>query len=375
MAQIDPTSGKAVRANIYAGNNYLAEDAPDANLSNSPTATQLRITDQVGSLRGLVDLSGNIPQECTAFPYGDMMTCKSGGINATGPGLFTGKDRDSQSDLDYFGARYYNSTMGRFVSPDPSGLYYADPTNPQSFNLYSYALNNPLGNTDPTGLFCYYGDPNSASDQMDPSQFDYHSSQADCEAPDENGNVGQWTKDAETHYTASGWVDNDNRTEAYAIGMDTSTDTSPIKSSADLLSGISIDAVVWIGGYLENTGIAATNLISHAVGGPQYPKNRYFGTHYCGPGGAGKPTGVVDSGCKVHDDCLDAAGLSASNNTGGTVTLAQASALQACNQALYGVARRHSNAVGATSLRLWLRGGDIVPRPFGILALGTEAAP
>jgi RHS repeat-associated protein len=156
MTQIDPTSGKAVRANIYAGSNYLAEDAADANLTNSPTATQLRITDQVGSLRGLVDLSGNIPQECAAFPFGDMMTCKSGGTSATGPGLFTGKDRDSQSDLDYFGARYYNSTMGRFMSPDPSGLVYADPTNPQTLNLYGYVAGNPLSHIDPSGLALQY---------------------------------------------------------------------------------------------------------------------------------------------------------------------------------------------------------------------------
>jgi hypothetical protein len=46
--------------------------------------------------------------------------------------------------------------MGRFMSPDPSGLYYADPTNPQSLNLYAYALNNPLSYIDPTGLDCVY---------------------------------------------------------------------------------------------------------------------------------------------------------------------------------------------------------------------------
>jgi len=52
---------------------------------------------------------------------------------------FTGKERDTESGNGYFGARYYVSSMGRFLSPDPSGLTYADITNPQSFNLYSYA--------------------------------------------------------------------------------------------------------------------------------------------------------------------------------------------------------------------------------------------
>ena len=65
---------------------------------------------------------------------------------------FTGKERDAESGLDNFGPRYYASTMGRFSSPDPSGLAYADQTNPQSFNLYIYALNNPLRYTDPTGF-------------------------------------------------------------------------------------------------------------------------------------------------------------------------------------------------------------------------------
>ena len=70
----------------------------------------------------------------------------------------TGKERDSESGNDYFGARYYASSMGRFMSPDPSGLAYADPTNPQSLNLYSYVLNNPLVNTDPDGQQCVWDD-------------------------------------------------------------------------------------------------------------------------------------------------------------------------------------------------------------------------
>jgi RHS repeat-associated protein len=61
----------------------------------------------------------------------------------------SGKERDTESGLDYFGARYYGSSMGRFMSPDSSG--YSGLTNPQSWNLYTYTLNNPLRYDDPTG--------------------------------------------------------------------------------------------------------------------------------------------------------------------------------------------------------------------------------
>ena len=62
---------------------------------------------------------------------------------------FTGKERDSESGLDNFGARYDSSSMGRFMSPDPLGGHQEDP---QTLNKYVYARNNPLNLTDPTGL-------------------------------------------------------------------------------------------------------------------------------------------------------------------------------------------------------------------------------
>ncbi len=64
----------------------------------------------------------------------------------------TGKERDTESGLDYFGARYYGSNMGRFMSPDPL-LSSGRPENPQTWNRYTYGLNNPLSIIDPTGLY------------------------------------------------------------------------------------------------------------------------------------------------------------------------------------------------------------------------------
>jgi RHS repeat-associated protein len=72
---------------------------------------------------------------------------RQNGIGSRG----TGKERDAETGLDYFLARYYSGAQGRFLSVDPenAGAKHADP---QSWNAYSYALNNPLRYVDPLGL-------------------------------------------------------------------------------------------------------------------------------------------------------------------------------------------------------------------------------
>ena len=81
---------------------------------------------------------------------------------------FTGKERDAETCLDYFGAGYFSSAQGRFTSPDEfkggivdpftgqdietnTELPYADITDPQTLNKYAYVRNNPLRYTDPDG--------------------------------------------------------------------------------------------------------------------------------------------------------------------------------------------------------------------------------
>jgi RHS repeat-associated protein len=62
----------------------------------------------------------------------------------------TGKERDTETGLDYFGARYYGSAQGRFTSPDePFADQHSE--DPQTWNLYMYGRNNPLRYTDPDG--------------------------------------------------------------------------------------------------------------------------------------------------------------------------------------------------------------------------------
>jgi RHS repeat-associated protein len=80
-----------------------------------------------------------------AYPYGEQWQ-QSGGAGATH--RYTGQERDTESANDYFGARYYWSGAGRWLSVDPvDGNRIA----PEQFGRYTYVLNDPIDNTDPDG--------------------------------------------------------------------------------------------------------------------------------------------------------------------------------------------------------------------------------
>lgn len=126
-------------------------------------STYYYLADQIGSTQ--VELaSGGWPMWQGEFtPFGQEIVAGQmilpGGIDATAMRYkFTGKERDAESGLDYFGARYYGSSTGRFMSPDwseePEAIPYASLANPQSLNLYSYVKNNPLRQADPDGHCC-----------------------------------------------------------------------------------------------------------------------------------------------------------------------------------------------------------------------------
>jgi RHS repeat-associated protein len=63
---------------------------------------------------------------------------------------FTGKERDAETGLDFFGARYFSSAQGRFTSPDPA-MSSAKLGDPQTWNRYAYVTNNPLRYVDSDG--------------------------------------------------------------------------------------------------------------------------------------------------------------------------------------------------------------------------------
>lgn len=126
---------------------------------NASGSVYYYFSDDLGSSRIITDASGATCYDADFYPYGGernyVNTCPQNY-------KFTGKERDSETGNDNFGARYFGSNLGRFMSPDPPLLdqHIADP---QSWNLYSYVRNNPLSFIDPTGnsveLLCSGSDP------------------------------------------------------------------------------------------------------------------------------------------------------------------------------------------------------------------------
>ena len=119
--------------------------------------------DGLGNVRAVTNQAGQVIERHDYLPFGEECTtgpCASNpGVGVGQPRKFTGKERDAETGLDYFGARYYGSKIGRFTTVDP----YLDTTmalvDPQRWNRYAYGRNNPLRYVDPDGrdIFDYFG--------------------------------------------------------------------------------------------------------------------------------------------------------------------------------------------------------------------------
>ena len=103
-------------------------------------------TDALGSTVAATDESGKELWRESYRPYGERIQHQ---VDTSQHSLFyTGKEHDDDTDLTYFGARYYDSNIGQFMGMDPAGF---SEDNPQSFNRYTYANNNPYKFVDSDG--------------------------------------------------------------------------------------------------------------------------------------------------------------------------------------------------------------------------------
>ena len=110
--------------------------------------------------------------------------------------LFTGKERDSETGLDFFGARYYGSNMGRFTSVDPQSITKERLLFPQKLNSYSYARNNPLAFVDPDGWDDFFVFLAASAQDRGTSQVNW--SQASESAKAQGHNVTVYGPEAST---------------------------------------------------------------------------------------------------------------------------------------------------------------------------------
>jgi RHS repeat-associated protein len=105
----------------------------------------------LGSSSVITDSSGKVTREYEYKPYGEIFTERIYDADSETPNFFyTGKRLDKETGLYYYGARYYDPALGKFITPD---TIIPQPSNPQSLNRYSYTDNNPINYTDPTGHF------------------------------------------------------------------------------------------------------------------------------------------------------------------------------------------------------------------------------
>ena len=112
-------------------------------------------SDHLKTASVVTDALGNIKSESDFYPWGGELQFVNNDSNHY---KFTGKERDAETQLDYFGARYYSNGLGRWVSADwsttPVPVPYADFNDPQSLNLYTYVRGLPTTRIDADGHCC-----------------------------------------------------------------------------------------------------------------------------------------------------------------------------------------------------------------------------
>jgi RHS repeat-associated protein len=132
---------------VYDPFGQLAQEYGGPAIPASESGTRYITADHLGSTRLVTKPDGTIAQTYDYLPFGQEFTPSTD----TNRFRFTGKERDAETGLDFFEARYLSSAQGRFSSPDPLTGTALHIINPQRWNMYAYALNNPLAYTDPDG--------------------------------------------------------------------------------------------------------------------------------------------------------------------------------------------------------------------------------
>ena len=145
----DETGGGALADSQAQGYAFAQIPLPGgamANYSGGALSTYLH-ADWLGSIRFVSTPGRGMYSDLARAPFGEEYALKGAPYEP-----FAGMLQQLQGDLFDTHYREYHPTQGRWITPDPAGLAAVDPSNPQTWNRYAYVLNNPLSNTDPTGM-------------------------------------------------------------------------------------------------------------------------------------------------------------------------------------------------------------------------------
>lgn len=155
--------GRRVKKTVAGATTVFVYDASGRLVSEygaGPLLQSVFVTrDHLGSTRAATNLGGTVLGRWDYLPFGEEIPGSFGGRGSipgygSDPGLrqkFTGKERDGETGLDYFEARYHSAPQGRFQSPDSATSSQTRVADAQQWNGYAYVRNNPLVYVDPDG--------------------------------------------------------------------------------------------------------------------------------------------------------------------------------------------------------------------------------
>ena len=357
----ETTSTGALRSEyVYFNGNRIAR-------RDSDNSVKYYFSDHLGSASVITDAVGTMSPhpltESDYYPYGGEIPIWTGDSNHY---KYTGKERDSESGWDNFDARHYGSSLGRFMSPDPSGLLAQKPIYPQSWNLYAYALNNPLIFVDPTGLDCVYA--NDAGNGVE--SIDHNSNSGEC-----GDNGGTWAPG----YADENWAHFNENTGLFQVGSVDGVGKDATVDYTRFEAGAQTDAK---GGCLSGCadyGFASANanwlqnqlagnsrldgldgyiqfltgrdeplhggLLVKLAAGPLDPS----ADHWAGPGGMGPPGGRGDWAASVHDYNFSTNGITMGSYFNPALSVATSKALIQSNSNLM----RNAGGIQGAKMRMF----------------------
>jgi RHS repeat-associated protein len=150
IKKVVPSTGETTLF-VYDASGKMVAEYSTAIASQQDAKVSYLTSDHLGSPRINTDANGQVIARHDYQPFGEEISRASYGADSTRQ-KFTSYERDNETNLDFAKARYHNSNLGRFQSPDPVLISKLRIRNPQIWNSYSYAGNNPLRYKDPDGL-------------------------------------------------------------------------------------------------------------------------------------------------------------------------------------------------------------------------------